>query len=52
MAEKTAAMAEIPQGMLDAKSPLTLAVGYRKSVRSDLRRLSVRSDCAGEAKSS
>jgi hypothetical protein len=40
LAEKTAATAEIPQRVLDAKSPLTLAVGYRKMVRSNLHRLS------------
>ena len=41
--EKAAATAEIPQRMLEARSPLVLAVGYRKMVRHNLRRLSVRS---------
>jgi hypothetical protein len=42
--EKAAATAEIPHGALDAKSPLRLAVDYRKMVRSNLRRLSERSN--------
>ena len=48
LAEKSAATAEIPRRVLDAQSPLTLAVDYRKMVRNNLRRLSVRSN-AGEA---
>jgi hypothetical protein len=40
LAEKTTATAEIPKRVLDAKSPLGLAVDYRKMVRSNLRRLS------------
>jgi hypothetical protein len=37
--EKTTATAEIPEHVLYARSPLILAVGYRKAVRSNLRRL-------------
>jgi hypothetical protein len=40
LAEKTAATVEIPERLLEAKSPLGLAVDYRKMVRSNLRRLS------------
>ena len=40
LAEKAAATAEIPQHMLNARSPLELAVHYRKMVRGNLRRLS------------
>lgn len=39
--EKTAATAELPQHLLGAKSPLELAVDYRRMVRNNLRRLSV-----------
>jgi len=42
LAEKTTATAEIPQRVFKAKSPLGLAVDYRKMVRSNLRRLSER----------
>jgi hypothetical protein len=38
--EKTAATAEIPEHLLLGRSPLRLAVAYRKIVRSNLRRLS------------
>jgi len=38
--EKAAATTEIPQRVLEARSPLALAVGYRRMVRSNLRRLS------------
>jgi len=41
LVEKAAATAEIPQHMLNARSPLVLAVNYRKLVRANLRRLSV-----------
>lgn len=41
LTEKTAATAEIPQRVLNAKSPLVIAVDYRKMVRSNLRRLLV-----------
>jgi hypothetical protein len=44
-------MAEIPQRVLDVKSPLTLAVDYRKMVRSNLRRLSARNDGVDEIRS-
>ena len=37
--EKPAATAEIPEHVLYATSPLILAVGYRKMVKSNLRRL-------------
>jgi len=43
LTEKAAATAEIPHHVLDAKSPLELAVDYRRMVRSNLRRLSARS---------
>jgi hypothetical protein len=43
--EKTAATAEIPQHLLYARSPLILAVGYRKMVRSNLRRLRQGATC-------
>jgi hypothetical protein len=49
LAEKTAATAEIPDRVIEAKSPLTLAVDYRKMVRSNLRRLSARSGHGGDA---
>ena len=39
--EKAAATAEIPKRVVEARSPLALAVGYRKMVRHNLRRLSV-----------
>jgi hypothetical protein len=42
LVEKVAATAEIPQHMLNARSPLVLAVNYRKTVRANLRRLSAR----------
>jgi len=51
LVEKSAAMAEIPQRVLDVKSPLTLAVDYRKMVRSNLRRLSARNDGVDEIRS-
>jgi len=38
--EKAAATAEIPKRVVEATSPLALAVGYRKKVRHNLRRLS------------
>jgi len=38
--EKAAATADIPQRLLETSSPLVLAVGYRKMVRQNLRRLS------------
>jgi len=41
LAEKTTATAEIPH-MLFTRSPLMLALAYRKLVRSNLRRLSAR----------
>jgi len=40
LSEKTAATAEIPQRLLQTRSPLVLTVGYRKMVRQNLRRLS------------
>ena len=51
LAEKTTATLEIPRRVLDAKSASGLAVDYRKMVRSNLRRLSVRDD-ARESQSS
>lgn len=51
LVEKTAATADIPWRVLDARSPIELAVDYRKMVRSNLRRLSARSAAAGAAKS-
>ena len=38
--EKAAATADIPQRLLQTRSPLVLTVGYRKMVRQNLRRLS------------
>jgi hypothetical protein len=38
--EKAAATADIPQRLLETRSPLVLTVGYRKMVRQNLRRLS------------
>jgi hypothetical protein len=46
LVEKTAATAEISH-MLYTRSPLMLAVAYRKLVRSNLRRLSARHDESG-----
>jgi hypothetical protein len=40
LTEKAAATADIPQRVLETRSPLALAVGYRKMVRQNLRRLS------------
>jgi len=47
--EKAAATIEIPQRVLDTRSPLALAVDYRKRVRNNLRRLSAGGDLAGGA---
>jgi hypothetical protein len=46
LAEKTTATAEIPH-MLFTRSPLMLAMAYRKLVRSNLRRLSARHKGSG-----
>jgi hypothetical protein len=51
LVEKTTATTEIPERLLDAKSPLGLAVDYRKMVRSNRRRLLATGDPAGEATS-
>ena len=40
LTEKAAATADIPQRLLETRSPLALAVGYREMVRQNLRRLS------------
>jgi len=40
VSEKAAATADIPQRLLQTRSPLVLTVGYRKMVRQNLRRLS------------
>ena len=42
LVEKAAATANVPQHVLDARSPLVLVMNYRKMVRGNLRRLSAK----------
>ncbi len=44
LTEKAAATAELPQHALNATSPLALFVDYRRTVRSNLRRLAAGGD--------